>query len=314
MRPWLLLALAAMALVAAAGWPLLTYSLSLAVFGLAHVAYELRYVDQRFGQRLGRRLRWTLGALLAALVGSRALLVAGWISPQLDGWLELSLGGVLALSVVPALWTRSVASGLLAASVGLLILVGMALSPMHVFLAIAVLHNLSPLGFLAEALEGGRRRRALSLGALVFLGGPLLLATGLPAQALGLASLGSVEATLLPTGPLGQHLGVFLPVAWHARPWAAAAFSGLVFAQCMHYVAVIEVLPRLGVERRPVLRWPAPGRFAVGVVGASLVLMGFYAWSFGTARSVYGVAATLHAWIEIPLLLLALGLSPRSSA
>lgn len=267
--------------------PLLAYSVSLAVFGLAHVLYELRYVDGRFGSRVGGRLRWTLAGGLAALVGFRALGVAEVLD---SGVFELGFGAFLAAAVVPAMGAR----GPVAAIVALLIALGMYLSPMHTFLLIAVLHNLTPVAFLAEA------RSPLTLPALcVFVGGPLFVASGL------LQSLWWMpELTVLPTGALAGHLGVFVPSAWHAETWGAYAFSGVVFAQLMHYAVVIHVLP--GIDgQTPGIRWPK--RFPMWVALATAPLLAaFVLWSFSEARQLYGIAATLHAWIEVPILLLAL--------
>ena len=275
------------ALAAAAFVPLLAYSLSLAVFGLAHVLYELRYVDGRFGRRLGSRLRWTLAAGLTALVAFRALGVADVMD---SGLFELGFGCFLAAAVVPAMGARGIAAALLA----LAIAAGMFLSPLHTFLVIAVLHNLTPVAFLAEA------RSPMTVPALlVFVGGPLLVASGMLQ---GLAWW--PEVTVLPTGTLEGQLGAFLPPEWHDRPWAAHAFSGVVFAQLMHYAVVIHVLPGLPQDQ-PLLLWPRRFPLFVALLTAPL-LAAFAWWSFKEARALYGIAATLHAWVEVPILLLAL--------
>jgi hypothetical protein len=39
-----------------------------------------------------------------------------------------------------------------------------------------------------------------------------------------------------------------------------------------------------------------------------------FAQSFTETRSVYGIFAAVHAWIEVPILLLALELRPRDHA
>jgi len=275
------------ALAAAAFVPLLAYSVSLAVFGLAHVLYELRYVDGRFGRRVGSRLKWTLAVGLFALVGFRAAGVADVVD---SGLFELGFGAFLAAAVVPAMGVRGVA----AAGVALLIAAGMYLSPLHTFLIIAVLHNLTPVLFLWEA------RSPMTLPALcVFVGGPLLVASGL------LQSIWWMpELTLLPTGALEGNLGAFLPPEWHASDWAPHAFSGVVFAQLMHYGIVIHVLPTISQDP-PGFPWPRRFVLFVALLSAPL-LAAFMFWSFREARAIYGIAATLHAWVEVPILLLAL--------
>jgi hypothetical protein len=56
--------------IAAVAAPLLVYSLTLAMFGAAHVLSELRYVDRRFGRGLGLPYAAVMGALLAGAVAA----------------------------------------------------------------------------------------------------------------------------------------------------------------------------------------------------------------------------------------------------
>ena len=87
--------------------PVWTYALSLALFGLPHVACELRYVDQRFGSRIGARTAALLGTglLLVALLRLAAVGRIGDAETRLA--LELGLGALLALAVLPVLAAQS---------------------------------------------------------------------------------------------------------------------------------------------------------------------------------------------------------------
>jgi len=108
------------------------------------------------------------------------------------------------------------------------------------------------------------------------------------------------------------------PLASFLAPGATAEsdialFSAAVVAQAMHYVAVILFLPRL-IARRPGIAqptslapWPSWQMFAWGVAGLAAVAFAFYAVDYTLARSTYGVAAAIHAWVELPIFLLALG-------
>jgi hypothetical protein len=49
------------------------HTLALALFGIAHVTSELRYVDYRFSHRLGRKLRQWLFFFLGTIVIIRIL-------------------------------------------------------------------------------------------------------------------------------------------------------------------------------------------------------------------------------------------------
>jgi hypothetical protein len=99
-----------------------------------------------------------------------------------------------------------------------------------------------------------------------------------------------------------------VPGPWLEAPWAGDLFAAAAFLQCLHYLVVIGWLPRLGAGDEPAapkLRWPEPRAFA-GLVVASTALLaiGFLA-DFTGARAAYGVVASVHAWIEVPILLLA---------
>jgi len=59
--------------------PLATYTAALALFGLAHVLSELRYVDHRFGARLRGGLLLPILLLIAAAALARLGGMAGWV-------------------------------------------------------------------------------------------------------------------------------------------------------------------------------------------------------------------------------------------
>lgn len=60
--------------------PLLTYSCTLALFGAAHVFSELRYIDQRFGERIKRSFAMILGILLLGILCTRSAMVFKLVS------------------------------------------------------------------------------------------------------------------------------------------------------------------------------------------------------------------------------------------
>jgi hypothetical protein len=173
------------------------------------------------------------------------------------------------------------------------------LDPVTGLVAFACLHNLSPLGFLIERLG----RRGGLLAAPVFLLLPALLASGVP------ESLFTLPPPPPEFGGLARAslLSAFVP-AELVGPRAWSWFRACVFLQCAHYVFVLWVLPRLGPGRRPtpLFGWPAPRRFARGVAAVGLASAAVFAVDFGAARAHYAIPAALHAWIEVPLLVLAL--------
>lgn len=313
-RPLVAVAVGAFAL-AAMLWstltPLLAYTTSLACFGLAHVVVELRYVDARFGRRLPRSL-WTSSALLlGGVVVLRALRLAGVF---VDHGVALELALVAALLAVGAALAMSqrvvgVIGAILAGVVG----TGVVVAPIETLLTLAVLHNLTPLGFVVERAAPSSRGRAFVVGAAVFIGVPLLVATGLPAALL--SEHVDVEARFFSARPLGEHLGVYLWPSLADDERAVSWFSAAVCAQLLHYGAVLLWLPRtLDQKDRPALPWPSwPALIgALVVVGGGLTI--HFAVDFVGARAAYGLPAAVHAWIELPLLLVGVSARPSSPA
>ena len=297
---------------AAVLFPLATYALTLAGFGLVHVAVELRYVDRRFGPRVPWRLGSGLLLVLGTIVLVRLLGLAAVLAPRTQATLELGLVGVLVVVVLPVLRRAGPLRALVGLAVLGLLVFGAWHAPLETLVLFAVAHNLTPVGFLADALEGRARTGALVLAALLFGLVPLVIASGWPARWL---AEGGVPGFSLPdAGRLDQNLRVFVPSFWSADPRAIDLFSAAVYLQCLHYAVVIHVLPRLAPASDPGagerLPWPAPRAFAVGLVVVAALSFGAFFLAFSDARAVYGLFALVHAWIEIPILLLALAIRP----
>jgi hypothetical protein len=293
-----LAALTSVAFIGAVALPLLTYTTALALFGFAHVASELRYVDHRFGARLGGGLAGQVAAILGAAVVARLAGMMGWLPPELTVGIEVALGALLMVVTLRHMRRRC----WIGAAAAVVLVGGALLAPIDTLLVLAIAHNLTPLAFLAERLRGAARRRALAIAGIGFVGLPLLIATGLPFAWLAARGLVAPEATLFASGNLMRNMGAYVPAQALWSDCALHAFSASVFAQCLHYVAVIGVLPRLiDVQARPFFAWPAPRWLVIGGVALAL---GF-ALDWGGQRQVYALAALVHAWLELPVLALA---------
>lgn len=287
--------LVGVALLGAVTLPLATYAVTLAVFGAAHVLAELRYVVRRFGARVGRR---TAGAMLGGVLAigcTRALMVAGVLPPAVGRLIELGFGVALALAVVPA---ASSFGRVTAVGSACLVAVGLWVSAVHTLLLVAVLHNLTPVLFVAEGRAADRAplRRAL----LLFVAVPVLIASGMPYAMLHPLGVVHPELSPLTTGGLVTHMRAYLPSAWIGTTAALHAFSACAYLQCMHYLYVVDVLPaRVGGA--------GSARWKLGLVALSVVsVVAFVGLGFATARNGYGALAAIHAWLELPILLLAL--------
>ena len=301
---------ALVSVIASAAAPIVAFIVMISAFGLPHVIYELRYCDERFSARAPVRLLGVLGALVGTIALLRIANGAHWITGPMFVPIELGLGAALALVAAYAMKERR----LLGALVGLAFAFGATFYPIETFVAWAWLHNLTPLGFVAEITQGQERRRWLLLLSIPFFILPALVATG-AFRELALFALGMPDLQTASVFGAGETpLLSFLP------PGSSNLnlFSAAVVAQSMHYVAVIVLLPRLlqakqGVMVSPTLvPWPGWRVFGFGVAFIAVLAFGLYSISYTDARAAYGVAAAIHAWLELPVLLLALGQGFRS--
>ncbi|MCU0516929.1 MAG: hypothetical protein MUC60_08690 [Oscillatoria sp. Prado101] len=302
--------------IASVALPLATYTLTLAAFGLAHVLTELRYVDARFNPRTGRDLRFGIAQLLLIIVTLRTLLVLGFLSSSAWVIMELTCVVTLIALVVPVLASKSWRLAGFGISAIVAITAGTLAAPALTFAILSVAHNITPVGFIAERLLGERRRNAMIACAIVFAVIPLIIISGFPHKALASVSLVAPEASLLNAGTLSEHLGQFVPKQLHSQTIGLHAFSAAVFLQCMHYVAVIGILPRFDNtatwgKPRAFLPWPNPKLFHILILILGALLFAGFAQSFRDSRSLYGIVASIHAWLELPILLLALAITDR---
>lgn len=286
--------------------PLACYTVALAMFGLPHVLSELRYIDRRFSRRLDAHRLILLAGILAAVVAIRVATVFHFIPVGIGVPAELSGVAVLALASAGGPGSRKALALAVAATIGTATL----LAPFGTATILSIVHNLTPLGLLWQLLPGKQRARATAWAALPLLAMPLLLATGLPRLALQWLGLSVSPADPLGAGPLADHLFVYVPAVLTGTAQAIDLFTASVVAQGGHYVSVILILPMLLQQRDPdsagLLAWPKGMGFAVLCATAGAVSLAVFLGGFAQARSLYGIAASLHAWIEVPILILAL--------
>lgn len=303
------IAVAVLSTLAVAIAPIATFVLMISAFGLPHVLYELRYVDERFSARAPRIALGLIGALVGVIALARIGNGTHLIPGDVLLWVELTLGAALAFT--GATFMRK--NRALGAVIGCAFALGAASAPIATFLIWAWIHNLTPLGFVAEITQGEERRRWLVLLSIPFFVLPALVATGVFHDAAA-ALVGSSLQTLSVFDAGDRPLLSFLP------PGSSDLhlFSAAVVAQSMHYVAVIVLLPQLLATRQTgprstLVAWPSWPVFALAVAVIAALAFGIYAVSYTDARAAYGVAAAIHAWIELPILLLALGQGFRSA-
>lgn len=297
-------AIVAFCFLASVAAPLATYLTAIAGFGLAHVGAELRFVDRAFAGRLPKMLIVGIAAPLAVAFAARLAGQIGWATPSLTVPLELASGAAMACVAVMAMRQRRLFGAALAAA----LVSGAVFAPYETFLLLAIGHNFTPLAFIADGAAASRRRSLLLWLSLPFVALPLLIASGLPGAAVAAIGLFAPEAGPMAAGPLEAHLPNYVPAQLLDSEWALPLFSACVFAQTMHYATVIHLLPRLVGEapRATLAPWPRKSVFVVGLVAVAAALAGLFVADYGLARKVYALAALVHSWIEIPILIWAL--------
>lgn len=286
--------------------PLAVYTTTLAFFGLPHVLSELRYVDRRFGRQIDRRFLIGVATLLAIVVVVRSSVVFDVLSSEIGAPLEL-LG--VALSALFCFGGNGLRRGLalfVAGAIG----VGAATAPFAAFALLAILHNLTPLGFFWQLAPSAGRRRIMAAAIGGFVIAPLVVATGWPRAALESLLGGLAPVDPFGAGLLSDHLRVYVPPQFTDASWAVDLFSASVAAQGAHYLSVIVILPMLLQRVDPsaagLVARPEGRLFVLLCAGVTaLGLLEFFS-NFAQARAVYGIVASIHAWIEIPVLITAL--------
>lgn len=318
-RPLLVVAALAAA-TACAFWPLAVYSVTLALFGVPHALVELQWVGRRYGSWRTIAPFLVTGLALIALARLVAL-SAGWETTTTTAALELVLGMVLVVFVLPRDLRRCGLRCGMALAVLLVLGIGVAVSPIDALLVLAIAHNLTPAGFLADRLSDrdSTRRECMGFaaaGLIAFVVLPLWLATGSAASMLGLEGAHSTAGDLAAGNALGlglfDGLGAFTP-SFVPPSRSLDLLRAVAFLQVVHYVAVLLVMPRLGACPASERRAPSPPprlAFPALVLFLGLVFATAFVVDFREAKATYGVLAAVHVWLEFPALLLAL--TPRA--
>jgi hypothetical protein len=301
--------------VVAVSFPVAAYSIGLACFGLTHVLTELRYVNQRFSSRLSPVLQLAFGILLILVICVRCLAISQVLTTEVGLSIELGIVAILVLLVLPYLWssgwlTRVGTIGFLGALV-----IGTWYAPLTTILVFAMLHNLTPIGFLFERLRGSQRQQTmlLCLGAFVVV--PLIIMSGWPHQLLSGGGWVHQNVNFFQLPSLVSQLGAYVPPVAQQNEWSLHYFCAAVYLQCLHYGVVIGILPRLGsgwaigadaAQREEPRPWLTNSQFNWLLIGLGTLLWVWFTKSFIDARRFYGLLAAIHAWLEIPILLLVL--------
>ncbi|AFY95758.1 hypothetical protein [Chamaesiphon minutus] len=279
--------------LSAIAFPLTTYAVTLATFGIAHVAIELRYIDSQFHDRLDSKIEIQLVSLLLSIAILRCCGIFRTIEPSIAHLLELGCGLGLVLIVTHQLWMNDWKRGLIGIMVACLLGVGIVRDPIVTSVIFAIVHNLTPIGFILQRQEL-KSKRTLWLCGLLFGLIPLLI---LLYQFFPLVHL-PVETNSI-------YLSAFIAPAWQQLSIAYPLFSAVAFLQCLHYAVVIGLFSGwTPTQTDSFISWLAPKYFYLSVGMVSVIFLIAFGHSFVLTRAFYGVVASIHAWLEIPLLIM----------
>jgi hypothetical protein len=281
--------------------PFITYFTTLTTFGIAHVAIELRYIDSRFHPRLGRKMEAQLVKLLIVIALLRCCVIWGWMEIGIAQILELGCGVGLVLVATHHLQHHNQRLATIGMVVGCLLSLGIVIDPIATSITFAIIHNLTPAGFILERQQSSDVRRTLWMCVSIFGLIPLVIVVY---QLFPIVHLPYIDSNT-------SYLSAFIAPAWQQSTIAYPLFSAVTFLQCMHYAVVIGLFakwtPDHGVAGSPesftLLPWVPSKYFYWGLGAISVCFLIAFQHSFGLTRSLYGIVASIHAWLEIPLLL-----------
>lgn len=290
-------------LLAGALWlPLPLYLVSLAVFGLPHVIWEMGFLRSRYGARWPTGwwlMLWTVLLLQAGIRGAVWLDAYPAASSLITDLLALLLlGMILVLAPGSTGWRARIAGAVLACGMFWLLEHGELLTAL---LLLALAHNFTPVALAWDMARDHPPATPLAWA----ISGLFMLPLLLPLMVAGSGWTGGATSLMASHVPLldGQ-----LPATWDGQ-YRQALLSAVVLAQCLHYYCVIVLLPH--AEQRRVAQPVLPASIRILTLAAVALMLVYFSIDYGAARKLYAVAAGAHAWIEWPVLLMAFLSRPR---
>ncbi|HWZ91955.1 MAG TPA: hypothetical protein VNW92_23990 [Polyangiaceae bacterium] len=290
----------ALALLGAVYFPVLLFALGPVVFGVAHVAADVRYLVLRRGLA-----RWWQNAVwvgCAWLIAIRAFEELEWL--RHGERLEFaSAATFVAVALFAGVRERgSKARALLA----LFVLLGVTAAALHrpgmARLVFLHLHNLIAIAAWATLFRANKRWLVGPLGLIGV--ATLVLASGLAARQTLASPFAS--AFRLPVSTVAAWIAPF-----SSTRVAVGVTTAYVFLQSVHYSVWLSFIPQEEQPQRgtPTFRMSARSLFAdLGTAGVLAVLLAAMAVLLGAwfdvhrARTLYLSLATFHGYLELALL------------
>lgn len=288
---WVALGLTLLAMLAPA--PL--YVVAVSALGLPHVLWEMAWLRQTLAGRLPAAWWLCAGAVVLLQAVARLGSWRGWLDASAAVTLDMFTLAALALTVVLARrqlvrpW-RTLGSAALMA--GGLIAAVYADAVFSTLALLSIAHNFTPLALVPDGATLSQRPALATRPVLLAL---FALPCGLAVAALGWDAF---------AGGAALDAGLYQPseLRWLAQfdERIASLLPALVLAQCLHYYSVIRLLPQ-SLESGA---WRMD--FKKAAIWGSAALAAYFALDFKEARGLYAIAAGAHAWLEWPVMLLAI--------
>ncbi len=251
-------------------FPLSAYVISLSLFGFAHVYYELLYIRKNLVETIPKRFIIAVIVLLTILVFVK--LIAFFVS--FNNSLLFEIITLILLFTISLYYQTTVGNMLLV----LIFSVAIIYKPILLLICLAFLHNLTPWGFLR--LQGDAKNAWI-----IFLLNPCIVFI--------LSLFFAMDSGYYSNNNAIQYLSHYVLMP-RVEPMTIAFFSMAVYLQLIHYYCVLRILP--GYSNAPIKL------SKVMMVLLMLIIVGFIC-NFQVTKQFYGMIATFHAYLEIPLLL-----------
>lgn len=258
--------------VLSATLPLTSYALSLSLFGMPHIYYELAYIKNRYYGDMHRDFKLTL----AVILGLACICNIIGIFIHVSKHTEIILTLFLLLVLTSFLFKRAALTFII------LLVTAWCIywQPILTFFTIAFLHNFTPWLFLKE-------RHASKNAHIVFI--------ILPIAVLALTYYFSLyDVAFYQLATQKYFLSHYIPGVFQNNRFSNAIFATAVYLQLIHYYSTIHLLPKLMTYKFKLI-FPALMLFGVFVIG--------FVANFTLTRSVYAVFAGFHSWVEVPIIL-----------
>ncbi|QRN03067.1 hypothetical protein GH742_03865 [Legionella sp. MW5194] len=270
-----------MFMLSASIFPFSSYLLSLSLLGAPHVYYELVYIRKHIATQLPASFMILVLSILSFLV----IVKTFHLIHPLPAMTLLELLCLFSLLFLCLYYSTNWLTSLVLAVFTSLLIFNAAL----LLVILAFLHNLTPWGFLSV-------QKASSRAWVLFIVNPCAVFL--------LALYLTVDAPVFSHREIHQFLSHYILNASYST-LTIAWFAAAVYLQMIHYYFVLRVLPNQVGMTLPV---------HLPVLAVFVLFSAFFFYAFSVTRTVYGIAALFHAYLEIPLLLYLLPLIGKLTA